>query len=70
MNLLKTDEVFFIRLTTTAAVKKIIKSTKPKEHNAKHYDTKQHKKQPKKTNCNTTIYQDWYIMHPNIDSDG
>ena len=30
MNLLKADEVFFIRLTTTAAVKKIIKAQNQK----------------------------------------
>ena len=47
MNLLKTDEVIFIELATTAAVKKA-KSTKTKKHNEKHYDTKQHKKETKK----------------------
>ena len=47
INLLKIDKVFFIRLATAVAVKKI-KTTKTKEHNEKHYDTKQHKKQTKK----------------------
>ena len=40
MNLLKTHEVFFVRLATTTAVK----NQKKTQHNEKHNDTKQHKK--------------------------
>ena len=65
MNLLKTDEVFFMGLATTAAVQKNkTKSTKTKKHYEIHNNTQQHKKQTKeKANYKTTIYQDRYIYY-------
>ena len=75
MNLLRTDEVFFIGLAKTAAIKKA-KSTKTKKHNEKHYDTKQHQKQTKKKNKlqNNNLSRQVYIkkviyyIHPDTDS--
>ena len=69
MNLLKTDEVFFIGLATTAAVKKQKKKTKSKQSIIKNIMIRSNmKNKKKKTNYKTTIYQNRYVLHPDSDS--
>ena len=64
MNL--TDKVFFIGLATTAAIKKNKIKKKNKQSIMKNIIIRNNIRNKKKI-YKTTIYQDRYVLHPDID---
>ena len=70
MNLLRTDEVFFIGLATTTAVKKKKKQKAQKQKSIKKniMIRSNIRDKRKKRNYKKAICQDRYVLHPDTDS--